>query len=69
MEEAEEDVEYAIANGGLDANWITAHGFPCVTLGCGQKNIHTVDEEVELEHFHLARRIALRLATDLAVGC
>lgn len=57
--------DYAIANGGLDANWITAHGFPCVTLGCGQKNIHTVDEEVELEHFHLARRIALRLATDV----
>lgn len=55
--------DYAIANGGLDANWITAHGFPCVTLGCGQKNIHTVDEEVDLEHFHLARRVALRLAT------
>jgi tripeptide aminopeptidase len=57
------DVDYAIANGGLDANWITAHGFPCVTLGCGQKHIHTTDEEVDLEHFHLARRIALRLAT------
>ena len=54
---------YAIANGGLDANWMTAHGFPCVTLGCGQKNIHTVNEEVELGHFHLARRLALRLAT------
>jgi tripeptide aminopeptidase len=57
------EVEYAIANGGLDANWITAHGYPCVTLGCGQKNIHTVDEEVDVEHFHLARRIAVRLAT------
>ena len=62
------EVEYSIANGGLDANWITAHGFPCVTLGCGQKNIHTVEEEVELEHFHLGRRIALRLATQVEEG-
>jgi tripeptide aminopeptidase len=59
------DVEYAIANGGLDANWITAHGFPCVTLGCGQKYIHTVDEEVDVEQFLLGRWIALRLATDV----
>ena len=34
--------ELAISNGGLDANWLTAHGIPTVTLGCGQRNIHTV---------------------------
>ena len=43
--------EYAIANGGLDANWLTAHGIPTVTLGCGQNNIHTVDEWLDLDHF------------------
>ena len=35
--------ELAITNGGLDANWLTAHGIPTVTLGCGQQNIHTAE--------------------------
>ena len=55
--------EYAIANGGLDANWLTHNGIPTVTLGCGQHAIHTVDEYVELEEFTTACRVALRLAT------
>ncbi|MEN0111948.1 MAG: M20/M25/M40 family metallo-hydrolase, partial [Planctomycetota bacterium] len=55
--------EITVANGGLDANWITAHGVPTVSLGTGQRNIHTVDEELDLEQFHLSRRIAWRLAT------
>ena len=36
-------VDYAVANGGLDANWLTAHGIPTVSLGCGQNSIHTAD--------------------------
>lgn len=55
--------EYAVTNGGLDANWLTAHGIPTVTLGCGQRNIHTTAEELDIAEFHEARRIALRLAT------
>ena len=55
--------ELAISNGGLDANWLTARGIPTVTLGCGQRNIHTAQEELDIADFHLARRIALRLAT------
>jgi tripeptide aminopeptidase len=55
--------ELAISNGGLDANWLSAHGIPTVTLGCGQRNIHSVDEQLDVADFHLARRIALRLAT------
>ncbi len=55
--------ELAISNGGLDANWLTAHGIPTVTLGCGQRNIHSIREELEIAEFHTARRIALRLAT------
>lgn len=57
------EVDYAIANGGLDANWLTAHGIPTVTLGCGQNNIHMTSEWLDLPDFHRARRIALRLAT------
>lgn len=59
------EVEYAIANGGLDANWLTAHGIPTVSLGCGQNEIHTVKEWLDLVEFHQARRIALRLATEI----
>jgi tripeptide aminopeptidase len=58
------DVEYAVTNGGVDGNWLTAHGIPTVTLGCGQRNIHTVTEELDIAEFHTARRIALRLATS-----
>lgn len=55
--------ELSIANGGLDANWLTAHGVPCVTLGTGQRNIHTIDEELIVSEYQLSRRIAWRLAT------
>jgi tripeptide aminopeptidase len=55
--------ELAITNGGLDANWLTALGIPTVTLGCGQRNIHTTSEQLDIGEFQHARRIALRLAT------
>ncbi|MCH8921916.1 MAG: M20/M25/M40 family metallo-hydrolase [Planctomycetes bacterium] len=54
----------AIANGGLDANWMTARGIPTVSLGCGQMNAHTVDEQLDVEQFRLACRIGLALATE-----
>lgn len=53
----------AVSNGGLDANWLTARGIPTVTLGCGQQNIHTVSERLDIAAFERACRIALRLAT------
>jgi tripeptide aminopeptidase len=53
----------AISNGGLDANWVNAHGIPAVTLGCGQMNVHTVSEQLNLAEFRSACRIALALAT------
>ncbi len=52
-----------ISNGGLDANWMTAHGFPAVTLGCGQQAIHTVEERLHLASFLKACRIGLLLAS------
>lgn len=52
-----------IGNGGLDANWLTAHGFPTVTMGCGQHNIHTVDESLDLDEYLKACEVALTLAT------
>ena len=54
-----------ISNGGLDANWLTAHGFPTVTMGCGQAKIHTVDEELHIPSFLEACSIGLMLATGV----
>ena len=52
----------AISNGGLDANWLTVHGIPSVTLGCGQVLPHTVDEALDINEFHKACRIGLKIA-------
>jgi tripeptide aminopeptidase len=52
-----------ISNGGLDANWMAANGVPTVTLGCGQMEIHTTNERLDLGAFESACRVALRLAT------
>ncbi|MFM7206043.1 MAG: M20/M25/M40 family metallo-hydrolase [Planctomycetaceae bacterium] len=52
-----------ISNGGLDANWMATNGVPTVTLGCGQMDIHTTDEKLDIAAFENACRVALRLAT------
>jgi tripeptide aminopeptidase len=52
-----------VGNGGLDANWTVRHKIPTVTFGAGQRNIHTVEEYVDLADFADACRLALALAT------
>lgn len=56
----------AVSNGGLDANWLSARGIPTVTLGCGQQNVHTVSEQLDVKAFLNACRIGLQLATGSA---
>ena len=55
--------ELAVANGGLDANWLSARGFPTVSLGCGQLNQHMTSEALNISEFRNACEIALTLAT------
>jgi len=55
----------AIADGGVDANWITEHGIPTVSLGCGQANAHMVTESLDLKQYLLACNIGL----SIAQGC
>ena len=55
-----------ISNGGLDANWMFAHGLTTVTLGCGQAGIHTIKEELSVTQFEQACKVALLLATGQA---
>jgi tripeptide aminopeptidase len=52
-------------NGGLDANWLTANGLPTVTLGCGQQDVHTTKESLEIDSYLHACRIGLLLATGI----
>ncbi|MEN9663664.1 MAG: Peptidase [Planctomycetota bacterium] len=51
-----------VSNGGLDANWMAVNGVPTVTLGCGQMEIHTTKEQLDLAAYETACRVALRLA-------
>lgn len=53
-----------IGNGGLDANWLFVHGIPAVTLGCGQRNIHTADERLDIEDYLGACQFATRVITE-----
>lgn len=51
-----------VSDGGLDANWLTRRGIPTVSLGCGQREIHTQDEYVVIDEYLAACRLALALA-------
>lgn len=53
-----------VSNGGLDANWLYRHGIEAVTLGCGQRNIHTADERLVIADYLDACRVASWLITD-----
>lgn len=52
----------AVTNGGLDANWMSQRGIPTVTMGCGQLNQHTIDEQLSVPDYLLACRVARLLA-------
>ena len=52
----------AIADGGLDANWITKHGVPTVSMGCGQLNAHMVTETLSLKEYLIACDIGLAIS-------
>ncbi len=59
--------ELCVGNGGLDANWMVAHGFPTVTLGCGQHDIHTTQEWLDVSSFLTGFPICLLLASGQLV--
>lgn len=58
--------ELTVSNGGLDANWLYQHGVPAVTVGCGQRNVHTTGEQLVVSDYLDACRLALDLATQKA---
>ncbi len=57
--------EFETNDGGMDANNVVMHGIPCVTMGCGQRYVHTPREEIVLKDFYDACRVAEWLASQL----
>jgi len=55
-----------MCDGGLDANWMALHGFPAVTMGCGQHEIHTEKERLCIPEYLSACKVGLVLATGLS---
>jgi tripeptide aminopeptidase len=49
-------------DGGMDANQLVAHGIPTVTIGAGQRHVHTPNEFVDLPDFLAACRLAEELS-------
>ncbi len=56
----------AVIDGGLDANYLNAHGIPTVTLGAGQHHPHTLDEYVNLKEYYDGCRLALEICKERA---
>ena len=54
-----------VGNGGLDANFLSGRGLPTVTLGCGEKNVHTVNEVVVIENYLKGCQLGLELACGI----
>jgi tripeptide aminopeptidase len=49
--------------GGLDANWLDKHGIPTVTIGAGQREVHTIKEYVVVSEYIEGCRLAVLLLT------
>jgi tripeptide aminopeptidase len=50
-------------DGGMDANWIVAHGIPAVTLGAGQRDVHMPAEWIDLTDFAAVCQLIRTVAT------
>ena len=57
------DAKLVSNDGGMDANWIVAHGIPAVTIGVGQRFVHRPEEWIDLDDFENACRLAVAIAT------
>lgn len=52
-----------VADGGVDANWLFRHGIEAATVGCGQREIHTADEWLDVADYYDACNVATLLLT------
>jgi len=57
------EAELISNDGGMDANWIVAHGIPAVTLGAGQREVHMPAEWIDLTDFAAVCQLIRTVAT------
>ncbi|MCB0018262.1 MAG: M20/M25/M40 family metallo-hydrolase [Anaerolineales bacterium] len=50
-------------DGGMDANQIVAHGIPAITIGPGQRQVHTAEEWIHVPSFLQACELMVAAAT------
>lgn len=58
------DIKLVDDAGGSDTSWIVAHGIPCVNLNIGQRDVHTMDEWIDLHDFERACEFVLAIAAQ-----
>lgn len=63
IEELDAQPERGVTNGGIDANWLVKHGIPTVTVGCGQREVHTNKEQLDIQDFLSACEIARQVVS------
>lgn len=53
--------ELMVIGGGSDANVLAGHGYRSVIISVGMKDVHTVDESLNIEETHKAAKIIRRM--------
>jgi tripeptide aminopeptidase len=66
IRELDVNPESGVTNGGIDANWLVKHGIPTVTLGCGQREVHTNKEQLDIADYLAACEIARKVVSYVA---
>lgn len=66
IRELEMQPESGVTNGGVDANWLVKHGIPTLTIGCGQRNVHTKNEQLDIADYLAACEIARKVISYVA---
>lgn len=60
--------ELHATGGGMDANYFHEKGLKCTVVGCGYKDIHSVDENIAVEDFVVGAKIVEAIMIEAAKG-
>lgn len=52
-----------VIGGGSDANVLAGHGYRSVILGCGMRDVHTVDESLDMDELWKVTNVLRRMMT------
>ena len=61
IEKAGHTPHTALGGGGSDANVLAGHGYRSVILGLGMRDVHTVQESLDMDEVWKAARVIRRM--------